>query len=160
MTDTGVNERLVEPLPSWPSALKPQHVTAVVAQEQTCWIPAMISLWPLLSPLTSLGVAELLTVASLMPNSPSWLRPQDFTPPELVRAQEWLPPSATAVALFSPVTVTGTLELVVAPLPSCPAPFSPKHFTPLFCTTQVCAPPAKTAVTPEARRRSPGCSRS
>src|SRR5437870_2225269 len=53
--------------------------------------------------------------------------------------------------------VTGTLELPVPPLPSCPNLLSPQHFTtPLFRTAHEFSPPAARATTPVSTPRSTG----
>ena len=58
-------------------------------------------------------------------------------------------PAATAVALLSPLTVTGVLRLAKFPSPSWPNAFHPQHLTvPLASRAQVWYPPAATAVAP------------
>jgi len=64
----------------------------------------------------------------------------------LIRAQLWALPAATAVAPL-PIrnTGTGVLLFVAGPLPSCPLPLAPQHWTPpLASSAQVWALPADT----------------
>src|SRR5512138_3234405 len=63
------------------------------------------------------------------------------------------PPAAMAVTPKSSAeTATGTLLLVLLPLPSWPSPLLPQHTAaPSAVMAQVCCPPAETAVTPEPR---------
>ena len=55
----------------------------------------------------------------------------------------------TGVAELETVTFTGTLELVVVPLPNGPLALYPQHWTvPPESSAQVCVAPAAIAVTP------------
>ena len=54
--------------------------------------------------------------------------PQQATVLLLLSAQVWSSFAETAVALVRPKTATGTFELLVVPLPSCPLVFWPQHF--------------------------------
>ncbi len=106
------------PIPNWPKELLPQHFTPpAVVTAHVCAPPAEMAAAPLLKPLTFTGV--LLSVVVPLPNWPSLLWPQHFTPPAVVRAQVWPPPADTAATpLVRPLTSTGVL------LPA------PQHFTP------------------------------
>src|SRR5437899_7488917 len=53
------------------------------------------------------------------------------------------------MAPVTSTTLTGVLELVVVPLPSCPSRFRPQHCTvPSPSSAQVCCYPAVTAMAP------------
>src|SRR5213592_4235873 len=86
-----------------------------------------------LIPVTPTGTLESAFVPS--PNWPLPFRPQHCTAPLASSAQlcpsavKNSPPAATAVAELIPVTATGTLELVVVPLPNWPKKFTPQQFT-------------------------------
>ena len=72
LTSTGVVLEIVEPLPSWPYSLSPQHLTPPpVVSAQVCKVPpAEMALIPFASPLTSTGVVRWSTVVP-SPNCPS-----------------------------------------------------------------------------------------
>ena len=62
-----------------------------------------------------------------LPNCRKALSPQHQALLSERKAHEWVAPMVTAVAVATPVTVTGVVELVVVPLPSCPELLSPQH---------------------------------
>ena len=72
-TDTGVDEEVVEPFPSWPLSLAPQHFTAPATTAHACADPTEIDVTPELSPTTDTGVKD----ESVVP-LPSW--PLEFSP--------------------------------------------------------------------------------
>src|SRR5439155_12116393 len=97
-TATGVWRSVVVPSPSWPSALRPQHLTPPALVSAQVWkSPAEIAATPLGSPETATGVWR-----SVIVPSPSWpepLSPQHLTPPPLVSAQLCRAPAASAATL-------------------------------------------------------------
>ena len=73
-----------------------------------------------------------------MPNSPKRLSPQHSTVPPEISAQVYESPAEMAVTPVRPVTLTGTLELVLDPLPNGPPALFPQHWTvPPESTAQV-----------------------
>src|SRR5580698_3237030 len=89
----------------------------------------------------------------LLPSSPRELSPQHLTVPPEMSAQLSARPTATAVALDRPDTVTGVVEhfapvhVVVVAAPSSPYVLSPQHWTaPVESTTQECDSPVASAV--------------
>src|SRR5262245_57131289 len=94
-TSTGAEGWAVLPSPSWPSSLAPQHLTPPAVVSAHVWArPAAIAIAVVPRPPTSTG-----TGLSVVPPLPSWpvpLLPQHFTPPEVVNAQLWLAPAASA----------------------------------------------------------------
>jgi hypothetical protein len=96
------------------------------------------------SPATATGVLLLLVVPS--PSWPTLFRPQHRTVPSASSAQVWSSAAAIWACLSGrPVTVTGTLLLLVVPLPSCPQLFSPQHQAPpLWTSAHVWVPPVAT----------------
>src|SRR5678815_4058222 len=98
----------------------------------------MIALAGAARPVTETGVLEL--EEAPLPSWPELPRPQHFTEPSEISAQACSPslPSAIAVALLIPVTVTGIFESVVVPLPNSPTSLCPAHFTvPLESSAQL-----------------------
>jgi hypothetical protein len=111
----------VEPLPSWPLLLLPQHHAPPEVVTTQAWLPPVEMLaTPEVCPDTSTGTP--LFVVELLPSSPiQLLRPQHFAPPDVVTAQvELLPAEILATPAASPDTATGTLLFVVELLPSSP----------------------------------------
>jgi hypothetical protein len=100
----------VLPLPSWPSQLSPQHITAPLLVSAQAWLPpAAIAVTPLAMPATSIGAL------------PPSLTPQHLTAPLLVRAQVcWEPAEIALIPLPRPKTSTGTVLAVFVPSPSWP----------------------------------------
>ena len=152
VTSTGVLRCVFVPSPSWPTLLRPQHLTPPAVVSAQVWkSPAETAATPPVRPVTSTGVLRCVFVPS-----PSWplpLNPQHLTPPAVVRAQMWLPLAETAATPeVRPVTSTGVLRCVFVPSPSWPVLLSPQHFTPpAVVRAQVWSPPAETAATPEVR---------
>src|SRR3989304_437900 len=118
---TGALLSVCVPLPSWPSALEPQHLTPPAVVSAQVWPPpAEIALTPLSSPRTSTGAR--LPVVVPLPSCPKSFLPQHLTPPSVVSAQVWgLPTSTAATPLARPETSTGTLLSSSVPLPSLPS---------------------------------------
>lgn len=118
-TVTGALRFTVVPSPSSPLPFLPQHFTVppVSRAQVDSPSPLVMACTPEPSPVTSTGTELLLFV--LFPSSPLIPMPQHFTAPALVSAQAFQPlaPIATTPEL-SPVTSTGTDELLVDPLPS------------------------------------------
>ena len=121
LTWTGTLLSLVDPLPSSPSTLAPQHctlpalVSAQVAESATaiCATPVR--------PVTGTGV--LLSLVEPLPSWPWLLWPQHCTVPSVSTAQACSKPVPTAATLVGrPLTATGVRLLVVLPLPSWPLP--------------------------------------
>src|SRR5580700_5875010 len=119
LTGTGTSLSVVVPLPSSPKRLAPQHctppalVSAQVAESATaiCTTP--------LSPVTGTGVV--LPLVEPLPSWPWLFEPQQSTVPFLSSAQVCSNPAAIWARLSGrPDTATGTLLLVVVPLPSSP----------------------------------------
>ncbi len=77
-------------------------------------------------PETMTGVEELVSVP--VPSWPEPLYPQHVTLPSENRAQVWMFPAETAVAVVRP-TKTGVGAFIVVPLPSWPEPLYPQHAT-------------------------------
>src|SRR5439155_1019220 len=99
ITVTGVEEPVVEPLPSWPKSLPgptaPQHFTVPFERSaQVCKTPALTATAPV-SPPTCTGVDELVVVPS--PSCPSTFRPQHCTVPSRSSAQVCRYPPLTAL---------------------------------------------------------------
>jgi hypothetical protein len=117
-TLTGVALLVVDPSPSWPMLLPPQHVTPPLVVMAHVWSPpAEIAMTPEDRPDTLTGVA--LLVVDPSPSWPMLLPPQHFTPPLVVMAHVWSSPAETAVTpAESPDTFTGVALLVVDPSPS------------------------------------------
>jgi len=151
----------VAPLPSWPLAPCPQHLTPPEVVRAQVWVrPAVIWVMPERFPIpsvasTSTGV--LLYNSAPLPSWPFQLFPQHLAPPEVVRAQVWEPPAVIWVTPervpLPPVasTSTGVLWVVgVSPLPSWPLAPYPQHLTPPeVMRAQVWRPPAVIWVTSE-----------
>jgi hypothetical protein len=76
---------------------------------------------------TETGTAELVGDVDPVPNLPESFEPQHCTAPVANRAQLWLSPVETETALVMFRTLTGTVEEVVVPSPSCPDPLEPQH---------------------------------
>jgi hypothetical protein len=64
ITDTGVNDEVVVPSPSWPLEFVPQHFSASLTIAQDKFSPAVIAVTPLVSPATCTGEVELVLVPS------------------------------------------------------------------------------------------------
>ena len=78
----------LDPLPSWPYALLPQHLTRPApVSAQVCWPPGAIVLTPPPRPTTLTGTARFLRAPS--PSWPSMFDPQHLTRPALVIAHVW-----------------------------------------------------------------------
>src|SRR5258705_4520727 len=106
-TVTGVVESTVEPSPSWPTLLFPQHLTdPPVSTAQVWYEPAPIAI-ALVRPVTFTGVAESTVVP--LPSWPTKLLPQHRTPPALVSAQAYWPPVPALIAVtpLNPGIATG-----------------------------------------------------
>ena len=67
-------------------------------------------------PVTATGVSAVV-LSVLLPNCPALLSPQHLAVPFARSAQVWLRPTEMATAPASPLTVTGTFELLLVPLP-------------------------------------------
>jgi hypothetical protein len=79
---------IIEPFPSWPPVLLPQHFTPPPLVSAQVWPPpAAIALTPLARPTTSTGMR--LFALEPFPSWPNLFEPQHFTPPPLVIAQVW-----------------------------------------------------------------------
>src|SRR5439155_5812351 len=86
-TRTGVDELVVVPSPSCPSAFRPQHCTVPSARSaQVCWNPPLTAV-ALGSPATRPGTGEPMVVP--LPSCPSEFRPQHHTVPSPRSAQLW-----------------------------------------------------------------------
>src|SRR2546430_175867 len=118
-------------------------------------VPATVS-HPL-QPIKIDRVAGAAVRVTLVPPFPSWPKPlsappapQHFTelPDRSAQLCRHHPP-VTAMAPVSSPTLTGVIELVVVPLPSCPSRFRPQHCTvPSPSSALVCCHPAVTAMAP------------
>ena len=85
LTSTGMLEWVVDPLPSFPSVLCPQHFTSPdVRVLQVCRSPAAIVV-ALVIPVTATGVLELTSVP--LPSCPYGFSPQQRTVPVASTAQ-------------------------------------------------------------------------
>jgi hypothetical protein len=123
----------VAPLPKRPFALLPQHFAEAVAPlpitAQVWALPAVIADTPVKVAvevdLTVVGISFCTTVLS--PNWPLEFNPQQRSVPSVISAQEWLEPTARAVALVVvpsiPETCAGTSFCTVVPSPSWPLVF-------------------------------------
>jgi len=144
-TATGAELEMVVPLPSRPSKLLPQQLTAPVFNNAHVWeLPAVIETAvadPSVNAATATGTK--LEVVLPLPSSPLPLKPQQLTAPVFNNAHVWelLAVIETAVADTSvnAATATGTELSVVLPLPSRPLPpFRPQQLTaPVFNTAHV-----------------------
>jgi hypothetical protein len=116
VTCTGVAELVVvmDPFPSSPMLLSPQHMTAPLAVSAHAeLLPTETEVMPLVRPVTGTGT-KLLVV-------PPKRRPQHMTAPPAVTAQAVEVVTDTDVTpLVRPVTCTGTELFVVEPFPSKP----------------------------------------
>src|SRR5947207_9218513 len=82
----------VEPLPSWPLLLEPQHFAAPPVTIAQLWLcPAAIASTPLVRPVTWTGAPAFVPVTPL-PSCPVALAPQHLTAP-LASAQVWFWPA-------------------------------------------------------------------
>ena len=104
-TFAGTGEGLVDvvPIPSWPLALEPQHLTVELSLAHANASPAVMSLTPL-SAVAAIrkGTGELALVVGLIPSCPEALPPAQLTVPSLPAAQEKLAPMATLDGAGSP----------------------------------------------------------
>src|ERR1700732_4388680 len=94
-TATGVRDGAfeLEPLPNWPEAFSPQHITVPSrSKAQLCPYPS-VTIVAVEMPVTSTGVGEFW--GSPFPSWPEKLFPQHFTVPPELTAQVWLAPVAT-----------------------------------------------------------------
>src|SRR5262249_25089855 len=115
VTSVGTLRSTVEPSPTWPLELPPQHFTPPpLVRAHTCRSPAVIAVTPLERPVTSRGVVRLPVETAVLPRKLLALYPQHFTPPPVVSAQVWYPPEATD-ATFS--SGTSALAGMAAPMP-------------------------------------------
>src|SRR4051812_49631700 len=108
----GTERFTVVPSPSCPHWLYPQHLMPpVVINAHAYPAPALTAATPESRPVTSTGTAESVNVVPL-PSSPWLSSPQHTTPPAIVNAQLFPPPTDTAATPEpNPDTSTGTLEL-------------------------------------------------
>src|SRR3990170_109953 len=107
VTSTGAPLSVVEPFPSSPRSLLPQHLTPPPLVSAQVWrLSAEIALTPLARPETS--TRKRLSVIVALPSWPKRLRPQHLTPPPLVSAQVWRLPAAIAMTpVVRPATSSG-----------------------------------------------------
>jgi hypothetical protein len=107
VTPTGVLEDVVEPLPRVPLEFSPQHLTVwpersahvLVVMTETCMALEMS------------GIVA----------TPVYPVPAHLIVPSCKTTQVLVPPTETSIAFDIPDMETGVEELVVVPLPSCPA---------------------------------------
>jgi len=95
------------PLPSCPSPLRPQQLTAPVLSSAHAWYePAVIetAVAPPVNAPTSTG-AELRVVV-LLPSCPYMLSPQQLTTPVLSTAHVWYLPAVIETAVAPPVNAS------------------------------------------------------
>src|SRR5688500_12549234 len=98
----------VNPVPSWPLLLRPQHFTVALSRSaQVCAEPGETCL-AVLNPLTGTGTKEFSVVP--FPSWPYSLPPQHFTVVSESSAHAWSGPRATVLAVLNPLTSTGTEE--------------------------------------------------
>jgi hypothetical protein len=64
VTDSGVDELVVVPLPSWPLLLEPQHLTVPSESKAQLLLKAVTTEVAVLIPVTDTGVEELFLVPS------------------------------------------------------------------------------------------------
>ena len=128
-TSTGVPLSIVEPFPSWPPPLNPQHLTPPALVRAQVWVlPAAIAVTPMARPARSTGVA--LPIVEPFPSCPLTFQPQHLTAPAFMSAHVWAKPAAIALTLLGrPETSTGVEVVFDEPLPSWPSPFQPQHLT-------------------------------
>ena len=79
---------------------------------QLCMLPAATAT---ASAIPRTVTCEALLLVPPSPSCPSVPRPQHFTVPPVITAQEWLLPAETATALEMPETATGAPALAVVP---------------------------------------------
>ena len=148
---------VVFPMPNWPYELPPQHFISPLSKiAQACQYPVVMatavrpvprSTAARLSPISS--ASSPMVVVFPMPNSPFWFLPQHFTSPLSRRAQENWWPTETSTAVrpvprstverLSPILAAVSPMFVVFPIPNCPWPLKPQHFTvPSSRTAHVC----------------------
>jgi hypothetical protein len=122
VTAAGTALLVVVPLPSCPKLFNPQqYAVPVVVRAQVAWSPAEISAnVTLLGMVTATGT--LLLVSMPLPSWPLLFHPQQYAVPVVVRAQVEILPASIAEneTPLGIVTATGTLLLVVVPLPKLP----------------------------------------
>src|SRR5262249_31052380 len=114
-------------MPTWPSALLPQHFTPPPAISTHAWprLPVCSACSvPAVSPVPSTGVPRCTVVPS--PTWPTWFPPQHLTLPSVLSAQLLSSMSAAALTpVLSPVTTIGFGLLANVLSPSCPLQFAP-----------------------------------
>src|SRR5437879_1791850 len=125
-TRTGVDEPVLVPSPSCPSAFRPQHRTVPSPRSaQVCSYPPLTAT-ALVVPPARAAVSRPPLVPS--PSCPSAFRPQHRIVWSPRSAQACSYPPLTAMAPVIPITATGTVEILSkVPSPRCPELPSPQH---------------------------------
>ena len=110
------------------------------------WLPSVVMAVASVMPKTCTGEFAFLPLCPL-PSSPLPLQPQQDIVPPRRSAQEWLLPTAMAVASVMPVNFTGVEASPLPPLPSLPASLLPQQdMVPSRWSAQECPKPAVMAV--------------
>src|SRR5262249_38785648 len=139
---------IIEPSPSWPWELSPQHhrePSVLIAQ---LWpYPSATVATLVCSAATWTGVG-FFTVIEPIPSSPALPCPQHHREPSVLIVQAWFIPSAMAVtSVPRAVTCTGVALLVIEPFPNWPTSLLPQHHRePLVLRAQVYPFPSMIAV--------------
>jgi hypothetical protein len=128
VTDTGVVDEVVEPLPSCPLVLSPQHFAApaTTAHAELLLLPdeyiepaaleTDTAVTPDDKPVTDTGVLD--EVVEPLPSCPLSFAPQHFTAPDTTAHADVLLTDIEVTPDDKPVTCTGANDEVVEPLPS------------------------------------------
>jgi hypothetical protein len=120
LTGTGILLAVVEPLPSWPDWLSPQHQTPAFARAQANELPpTAISATFAVSPCT--GTGTVLLVSEPLPRAPNTFEPQHLAALFMIAQVDVAPLAIAVTPVLKPVTATGVELSINVPLPRRPS---------------------------------------
>ena len=136
-TGNGCGVTSLDPMPSCPSAFRPQQYAAPLVVTPHVVVPPALSDVNVRPPATGTGALD--AVVLPVPSSPSAFTPQHHAAPFVAIPQlcDW-PAALTAANVMPPETATGAGWGSALPLPSWPPVLSPQQYaTPAMMTPQL-----------------------
>ena len=140
-TEVGRSCPLVDPSPSCPRSLAPQHKTPSDPRSTQVWREPAAIIFASARPRICTGSIQFVRVR--LPSCPSRLAPQQTTELFARTAQVWSSPATIVVASVRPRTGIGRALAACVPVPSCPSSLAPQQTTsPDLRRAQLCDRPS------------------